>query len=166
MSMKKRTWGRGSVHHRSVGSGSSNERVRQIKGEIGDEVPLSRSSEMGRDRKWEVGGVRDVLAETGAPVEVRDAVATVLCECGLCLNGSLVEWSCNVSRRGGQQRITSGALLRQVLASGAEDADGSGDSFDINERRFSAAGRDAGNGGRWEVGEASLRNVITTVLVA
>ena len=74
MSKKKRTWGRGSVHHRSVGSGSSNERVRQIKGEIGDEVPLSRSSEMGRDRKWEVGGVRDVLAETGAPVEVRDAV--------------------------------------------------------------------------------------------
>ena len=46
---------------------------------------------------------------------VETEVATMLYECGLYLNGSLVEWSCNVSRRGSQQRITGGALLRQVL---------------------------------------------------
>ncbi|CAL9149626.1 unnamed protein product [Musa hybrid cultivar] len=90
MSKKKRTWGRGSVHHRSVGSGSSNERVRQIKGEIGDEVPLSRSSEMGRDRKWEVGGVRDVLAEPGAPAELN---GVAMYRQGAASSESLVEHS-------------------------------------------------------------------------
>lgn len=70
MNKKKRAWGRGSIHHRSVDSGSSNERIRRINGEVGDEVPLSRSSGMGHDQKWEADGTGDVLAEPRASVEV------------------------------------------------------------------------------------------------
>ena len=43
-------------------------------GEVGDEAPLSRSSGMGHERKWEAGRIGNVLAELGALAEVQDAV--------------------------------------------------------------------------------------------
>ena len=70
---------------------------------------------------------------------------------------------------GGLGGVLGGDLVGRVAGVGltrAEDADGSRDSFDVNEQRFSAAGWDAGSGRRWEVGEASLGNVATAAMIA
>ncbi|CAL9149760.1 unnamed protein product, partial [Musa hybrid cultivar] len=94
---------------------------------------------------------------------------------GAASSESLVEYSYGkvegggVEDRGGGEQDPAGDLVGRVASvglTGAEDADGSGDSYDVNERRFSAAGRDAGSGGRWDVGEASPGNVAAVVVIA
>ncbi|CAL9760457.1 unnamed protein product, partial [Musa acuminata subsp. burmannicoides] len=154
MSKKKRAWGRGSVHHRSVGSGSSNEHIRRIKGQVRDEASLSRSRGMRRDRKWEANGIGDVLAKLGASAKLN---GVAMCQEEAANSESLVEHSYGKTVEvGGVDDRCGGELdpMGEVAGVGltrAEDADGSRDSFDVNEQRFSAAGWDAGCGGdgRW-----------------
>ncbi|CAL9167734.1 unnamed protein product, partial [Musa hybrid cultivar] len=160
MSKKKRAWGRGSVHYRNVGSGSSDERIRRIKGEVRDEASLSHSSGMGHDRKWEADGVGDVLAELGASAELN---GVAMCQEEAASSESLVEHSYGKVEGGVDDRC-GGELdpmgeQRAIRADGRVDADGPRDSFDVNERRFSTAGRDAGSGGRWNVAAAAMVQV-------
>ncbi|CAL9776285.1 unnamed protein product [Musa acuminata subsp. burmannicoides] len=133
MRKKKRAWGRGSVHHRSVGSGSSDDRIRWIKGEVGDEA----CSEVG---SWFAG---DILGQPGAPVELNEVA---MYREGVASSESLVEYSYGkveeggVEDRGGGEQDPVVGRVAGVGLTRAEDAYGSGDSYGVIERRFSVAG--------------------------